>query len=117
MEELLALRQNKEAFTTFVKHFLKPAFSTKWKAKRYEEKTKRIADIVTLSDEAFVLLALENNWERWVDMNNKAKNNYTSSKRGTAGIDSDVMPKYTYINKKRTDIAREAPGTDMKGLE
>ena len=57
LEAFLCLRENKEAYTIFVKHFLKPAYSTKWKAKRYEQNTiKRIADILTVSDEAFVLL-------------------------------------------------------------
>ena len=107
LEDLLELRQNKDAFTMFVNHFLKPAYSTKWKAKRYEPKTKKVADIVTASDEAFVLLTLENNWERWIDINNKTGNAYTTSMRGLPStLDSDVMPKYTHINKKRTDVAR-----------
>ena len=109
LEDMLQLRQNKEAYIIFVRHFLKPAYSTKWKKKRYEQNIKKIADILTVSDEAFVLLALENNWERWVDINNKAKNNYTASTQGTASIDSNVMPKYTHINKKRTDLASKDP--------
>ena len=105
LDELLEFRENEEAFTTFVKTFLKPVYSTKWKAKRHKQETKRLSDIVTVSDEAFVFLALENNWERWLDINNKANNAYTASTRGkSTTIDSNVMPKYTYINKKRTDV-------------
>ena len=90
----------------FVKNFLKPVHSTKWKAKRHEEETKRLSDIVTVSDEAFVFLALENNWERWIDINNKAKNACTASTQGkSTTIDSNVMPKCTHINKKRTTVA------------
>ena len=105
LDELLEFWENEEAFTMFVKTFLKPVYSTKWKAKRHKQETKRLSDIVTVSDEAFVFLALENNWERWIDINNKAKNAYTASTRGkSTTIDSNVMPKYTYINKKRMDV-------------
>ena len=106
LEDLLELRENEEAFTMFVKTFLKTVYSTKWKTRRHKEGTTRLSDIVTVSDEAFVLLTLENNWERWMDMNNKAKNAYTASTRGqSTAIDSNVMPKYTYINKRRTDVS------------
>ena len=105
LDEFLDLRQDKIVFTVFVKHFLKPAYSTKWKRKRQEENATKIADILTASDEAYVLLNLENNWKRWIDINNKANNDFKSSTRGMVGIDSNVMPKYTYINKKRTDLA------------
>ena len=106
LDELLEIRENEEAFTMFVKNFLKPVYSTKWKAKQHKQETKRLSDIVNVSNEAFVFLALENNWERWIDINNKAKNAYTASTQGkSTTIDSNVMPKYTYINKKRTDVA------------
>lgn len=106
LQDFLELRKNEEAFETFVTNFLKPAYSTKWKAKRCEKTIKKIADIATVSDEAFVMLTLENNWERWIDINNKAKNNYAPTTRGKATqFDSDVMPIYTYINKKRTNDA------------
>ena len=108
LEAFLELRQNKEVFTMFVKNFLKPAYSTKWKAKRCEKDTKRLSDIITVSDEAFVLLTLENNWERWIDINNKCDNNYTpSTRREPSANDSNVMPKYTHINKKKDDIANK----------
>ena len=118
LDELLEIRENEEAFTMFVKNFLKPVYSTKWKAKRHKQETKRLSDIVTVSDKAFVFLALENNWERWIDINNKAKNAYTASTRGksTTIIDSNVMPKYTYINKKRTDVdPKEIAPANWKG--
>ena len=106
LDEIMHLRQNEDPFATFVTTFLKPTYSTKWKTKRSERGTKRLADIITVSDEAFVLLTLENNWERWIDMNNKAKNKYTTATRGKSNaIDTNVMPKYTYINRKRDDIA------------
>ena len=63
--------------------------------------------MLTASDEAFVLLALENDWERWIDINNKSKNACTASTRGDSkAIDSHTMPKHTCINKKRDDNTR-----------
>ena len=106
LDELLEFQENEEAFTMFVKTFLKPVHSTKWKAKRHKQGTKRLSDIVTVSDEAFVFLALENNWERWIDINDKAKNACAASTRGrSTTIDSNVMPKCTHINKKRPTVA------------
>ena len=58
LQDFLELRKNEEAFETFVTNFLKPAYSTKWKAKRCEKTIKKISDIATISDEAFVMLAL-----------------------------------------------------------
>ena len=117
LDELLELRDNKKVFTMFVKNFLKPVHSTKWKTKRHKQETKRLSDIVTVSDEAFVFLALENNWERWIDINNKAKNACTASTRGkSTAVDSNVMPKYTHINKKRTDVdPKEIVPANWKG--
>ena len=108
MEELLELRQNKKAFTMFVKTFLKPAYSTKWKAKRSQQNIKSLSEIVTVSDEAFVLMALENNWERWIDINNKSQNACTASTRGDSKeIDSHAMPKCTCVNKKEPTTPEE----------
>ena len=72
---------------------------------------------MTVSDEAFVFLALENNWERWIDINNKAKNACTASTRGkSTAVDSNVMPKCTHINKKRTDVdPKEIVPANWKG--
>ena len=78
LDESLELWENKEAFTMFVETCLKPVHSTKWKAK---QGTERLSDIVTLSNKAFVLLALENNWERWIAINDKAKNAHTASRK------------------------------------
>ena len=117
LDELLEIRENEEAFTMFVKNFLKPVHSTKWKTKRHKQETKRLSDIVTVSDEAFVFLALENNWERWIDINDKAKNACAASTRGkSTAVDSNVMPKCTCINKKRTDVdPKEIVPANWKG--
>ena len=110
LDDLLELREDKETFTSFVTTFLKPVCSTKWKGKRCDQKTKKLADIITVSDEAFVLLTLENNWERWIDINNKANDNYAASTCGKSNVlDLNVMTKCTYINKKRTDDANRLP--------
>ena len=58
-----------------------------------------MSSIVTVTDKAFVLLVLENNWKRWLDINNKSKNKCAPSKRGRGDqATSDVLPLYTNIN-------------------
>lgn len=109
LEEMQELRANEGAFEIFVKHFLKPTYSKKWNHqvlyKRNEIKT--IGNIVSITDEAFVLLILENNWERWIDINNQSKNNYTPSKRGREKPKaSSIMPKYTHLQVKRSNAER-----------
>ena len=49
-----------------------------------------VSTYTTISDEAFALIVVENNWERWMDMHEH--NNYKSS---------NVMPKFTNAGKTR----------------
>ena len=64
-EDLCELQENQKAFETLVNHFLQPTFSKKWndKLKNSAKKIQVVGDILTVTDEAFVLLVLENNWE------------------------------------------------------
>lgn len=100
LDKLTELREDVDAFEIFVNRFLKPTYSKKWNYhvnyKRSE--VKKIANIVSITDEAFVLLVLENNWDRWIDINNQSDNNYIPSKRGRSKpTTSSVMPKYTQL--------------------
>ena len=109
LDTLMELREDEETFEIFVEHFLKPAYSKKWNNqvmyRRNEIKT--IGNIVTITDEAFVLLILENNWERWIDINNQSKNNYVPSKRGREKpMVSSVLPKYTHLQVKGSNAER-----------
>ena len=47
-----------------------------------------VSTYTTISDEAFALIVVENNWERWVDMHEQ--NNFKSS---------NIMPKFTNAGK------------------
>ena len=83
---------------------------------------KSVADAITISDEAFVLLALENNWDRWVDINNKCQNKFTPSKRGRNDpIESDILPKHTFVNsnkaKKSEDKNQSWKGWNNAGIK
>ena len=81
----------------FVQHFLKPSYSAKWNRKL--DNATGISSIVTVSDEAFVFLVLENNWNRWMDINKQSKNKYVLSKQGSSKpIVSDVLPMFTNVN-------------------
>ena len=91
------LREEKDAFFVFVQRFVRPTFSSVWKKGQHE--ATGISSIVTVTDEAFALLVLENNWERWLDINNKSKNKYVPSKRGRGDrAASDILPLYTNVN-------------------
>ena len=97
LEEFQELRSNREAFFAFMQHFLKQCYIRKWTTKL--SNAIKISSILTVSDEAFVLLILENNWDRWMDLNKKSDNKYVPSKRGSENpIVSDVKPMYTNIN-------------------
>ena len=53
-------------------------------------------DITTVSNEAFVLLILENNWKRWLKIYWQNDGNITPMKGGGKRyLDCDVLPKYT----------------------
>ena len=91
LELFQELREEKDAFFVFVQRFVRPAFSSVWKKRQHE--ATGISSIVTVTDEAFALLVLENNWERWLDINNKSKNKYVPSKRGRGDrAASDILP-------------------------
>jgi hypothetical protein len=61
---MLKGRKNREAFKFFCNNFLIFIDKTKYKKKCHIDKVL-IGDIFTVSDEAFALLTLENNWRNW----------------------------------------------------
>ena len=113
LEDLCELRENPRAFETFVNCFLQPTFSKKWnnKLKHSTKKIQFIGDILTVTDKAFVLLVLENNWERWIDINNQSNNHFQMSKRGRSKpTQSKTKTKCTHLNVKET-------GTKIDNIE
>ena len=113
LKDLCELRENPRAFETFANHFLQPTFSKKWnnKLKHSTKKIQVIGDILTVTDKAFVLLVLENNWERWIDINNQSNNHFQMSKRGRSKpTQSKMKTKCTHLNVKET-------GTKIDNIE
>ena len=86
---------------------LKPTYSITWNKKVHDADS--LCSVFTVSDEAFALLVLENNWERWLDINNKSKNNYIPTKRnrGDKPVESDILPLYTNINGNSANAGKE----------
>ena len=113
LKDLCELQENPRAFETFANHFLQPTFSKKWnnKLKHSTKKIQFIGDILTVTDKAFVLLVLENNWERWIDINNQSNNHFQMSKQGRSKpTQSKTKTKCTHLNVKET-------GTKIDNIE
>ena len=64
MEEVLELRKNREAFKFFCFHFLASVVGIK----KWEVNCNKmlVSEFVTASDEAWALLMLEGNWDKWM---------------------------------------------------
>ena len=59
-------------------------------------KAKKESDLVTVSNEAFALVTLEGQWERWVDLYVKSHGNVRKDKTlNTRSISSSVPARYT----------------------
>ena len=70
LQDFLDGCENEMAYGILFSYFM-PALTRKsyWKALVLNAKTE--SDVATVSNEAFLLLVLDNNWERWVDKFNK----------------------------------------------
>jgi hypothetical protein len=66
LSDILEMSQKESTYALFCAQFLRPIVgTTKWKNNFLR---KRFRVYVTISDEAFALLTLENNYNRWIDM-------------------------------------------------
>ncbi len=108
-EELLKLREDKEMFSWIVEYVIPHVVSPK----EYYEKTekKEISEFVSVSDEAFSLIAVEN--YRDVIQERAANPIKEKLKRGHRRTDLKQKPKYTGngIGAKKNE------GWDVQGLE
>lgn len=69
LEDYMQLRKNPGAFKTLCESFLPHVVSVaKWNRDYLVEK---VSDFASISDEAFTLLTLENNWEVWIIEGNR----------------------------------------------
>jgi hypothetical protein len=85
LNDFLEMSQKESSYQLFCSHFLRPIVgTTKWK---HNFLRKRMTLYVTISDEAFALLTLENNYDRWIDMwrNDNLKTSEVEAKWTNAG--------------------------------
>jgi intergrase/recombinase len=66
MEDFLEMRKNDDAFRVFVRYYLKEAVGKRHYMERLG--VNLVSDIATCSDEAFVYLTLENNYDLWTEI-------------------------------------------------
>ena len=70
LHEFLQGRENQEVYEVFMTKFAwcVVARKTEWQSRVLAAETDR--DVLSVSDEAFALIVLENNWSRWIDVFN-----------------------------------------------
>jgi hypothetical protein len=98
-ELLFKLRKDKEMYTTFFTRFIPAVVGPELFRQRIQDtqEDNEATLLCTVSDEAFALLLIENNRDRWTDIYDKHKG-IPPQRRGdrTKQIDSDIAPKYTH---------------------
>ena len=97
MEAFLDMRESAETFKVFFTWFI-PAIGRKTYWKHIVARAKNDDNITTISNEAFVLLVLENNWDCWLEIFQMNDGNLVSSHgRGKRHIDikCNIQLKYT----------------------
>jgi hypothetical protein len=119
MDDFLQGRTNEEVYSVFFDRFIKAiGKKTTWNTRVMEAKSDR--GICSVSDEAFTLLLLENNFDRWLDIFDMNKGQ-VSVRRGqkTRKFESDVATKYTRGGHvyKATDKTKEVKGWSSTGIE
>jgi len=67
IDNLLKLRKNLKSMNILCNHFL-PCVVGKKRWKMQIHAGKKVNDVATVSDEAFILLVLENIWKEMIDM-------------------------------------------------
>jgi hypothetical protein len=85
LNDFLEMSQKESSYLLLCTQFIRPIVgTTKWK---HNFLRKRMSLYVTISDEAFALLTLENNYDRWVDMwhNQNLKTSNVEAKWTNAG--------------------------------
>ena len=111
-------RKNKEAYRVFYKRFVPAVVGPDLYRQRVRDNNE--AEPSTASDEAFALLLLENNYERWVDIYVKSKG-IPIQRRGdrTKRIDSDIQPKYTRggIKFSGDKVTNKTKGWTNEGIQ
>lgn len=98
LKEIFQLRKHPEMFFWVCDNFLSVAVG-KTKFRKLTRKVS-VSEVASRSDEAYMMLVLENNWKRWMNM------------AETGSMKSTIPTKYTERGKK----AKVYGGWTMKGL-
>ena len=97
MEASLDMRESVETYEVFFTWFI-PVIGRKTYWKHIVANAEYDDDITTISNEVFVLLVLENNWDRWLEIFGMNDGNIISSRgRGKHHTNCTVQPKYTQV--------------------
>ena len=118
LEEILGLRKDtNDAYSKFFcLHFLKPMVTDKIWKQRCHASLLSHEDFVTVTDESFALLVLENNWDFWVakgdddeataeDNSPKYTNEAKSSRKGKGWNDAGKLRLNELIKMVKKDRA------------
>ena len=94
-DNFLKGRENKEAYKTFFNRFLCRMERKAYLQTNFERATKD-DDLTSVSNEAFCLLLLDNNWDRWIDVYEKSKGDVLVARKNKKPESvSSIPPKYT----------------------
>ena len=89
------MRDNPETYKVFFTWCI-PAIGRKTYCKHIVANAENDDDITTISNEAFVLLVLENNWDHWLEIFRMNDGILVSSRgRGKRHTECNIQPKYT----------------------
>ncbi len=100
------LRAKPEAFFNFCMYFL--PIVTGWLNFRQDRVIMAISDIATVSDEAFALLLLENNWDKWKEQAYVRYREIMEAEESSINEDMDLEKQQEEARKKRKDIRARA---------
>ena len=121
MEEFLQLRSYANAYKVFFKYFVK-CVTRKTLYENKLEVAKKDEDLCTISDEAFALLLLENNWDHWTDIYSKNSDALVPKRGRSTELISNIATKYTkggvkYGTGSDGSVANKESSAESKSTE
>ena len=119
LEQLEKLRENREAFL-FAAKYLFAWYYGKSKFRKLV-KMDKVSSLVTVSDEAFILVTLHNSLERWLDQYKLAGENPTNSSGQPIDKDGNVIlstkgSKFTRVGKGNSGYSELNKGWNNDGI-
>ena len=130
MHELLELRENKAVYSLFLSRFVQHTVGVTRFREHIENAKLEILDeeeadrLCTVTDEAFTLVTIENNYNHWVDI--VKRNNYSlpkpSKKNEPKQFVSNERPRFTsggnvYMNDEENENTLKKKGWTAEGIK